>query len=334
MTADRRRDRGATPVIGNILLVAVVVVIGMTLVGLSFAFLDNTGTPTAEAAFEYEQTSAGLRMTPEALGTDVMVELNGEQIGTFAADSAGQSLLLPTAPGDQVTVVSRDRDKSVLVDREIDERSEVGDFVAYYTFEGTSQTTVVDRSRNGNDGTIYGGVTRLDGALDFDGTSGTYVDVGDLTATGPSQVEELTVAITYEHDGGSDIQNLIEHQASNFAWYVETDGKHGDPHQMEFNIGYKSPPSSKLKTGDVPAGERQVLVGTFDGSEMTLYRNSTKVGSTPLDREVELGQVILGGDSDPTGVGQNLDGRIDEIRLYYTAFDEEEVAALTRAMSP
>ncbi len=334
---DADDSRAVTPLIGNILLVGVVVVVAIVLVVLSFAFLEGAGTPTAEASFEYEQTPAGLRIVPKVLGTDVLVKLNGDKVATIESNSAGQSVLLPTAPGDQVTIVSKDRQRSVLVDKEIDERSEVGDLIAYYNFDQSTNDTVVDGSGNGNSGTIKGsGATRVSAgsgtALEMDGSLGTHVDVGDLTLVGPDSIDEMTIAITYEHHGGSNIQNLIEHQDSNFAWYMETDGKHGDPHQMEYNIGYRSAPNGKLKTGDVPANEPQVLVGTYDGDEMVLYRNGTRIDSTTLDRNVALGEVILGADSDPNSVGQNLDGRLYEVRMYYTAMSDSEVAVLSNTM--
>jgi len=150
---------------------------------------------------------------------------------------------------------------------------------------------------------------------------------------GPASVDELTIAIHYRKDGGANsIQNLIEHQEGGFAWYMETDGNHVDPHRMEYNIGYNNPPSGTLYTGNIDEGEPQVLIGTFDGDQMVLYRNGQRVGSVPLDRDVALGDVILGADSDPYGVGQNFDGRIYEMRLYYTSFSDDEVDVLTRAM--
>jgi FlaG/FlaF family flagellin (archaellin) len=326
-------DRSAAPLVGNLLLVAVAIIIAATLATVALTFLEDTGTPTADAAFEYEKTPVGLEMTPVAMGTDVFVQLNGKRVAELEADTAGQSVLLPTAPGDRITVVSTDERRSVLVNREIDSRDEIGDFVAYYPFENGNATTVVDESGNGNSGNINGGITRVNGsALDFNGSTGTYVDVGDLTVDGPDAVEEITVAIEYQIDSGSGIQNLIEHQDSSFAWYVETDGKHGDPHQMEFDIGFNSPPNSSITTGDIPAGETQILVGTFDGSEMAFYRNGNLVGSKPLDREVALGQVILGADSDPNSIGQNLDGQLHNVRLYYAAFDGEEVERITEVM--
>jgi hypothetical protein len=273
------------------------------------------------------------------LGTEVIVKLNGEEVTTLDGDSAGESVLLPTAPGDRVTIVSKDGQRSVLVDKEIDQRSEVGDLIAYYSFDRGSGDSVVDGSGNGNDGTINGrGATRISAgggtALEMDGSSGTHVDIGNLRLVGPDSVDELTIAITSEHHGGSGIQNLIEHQDSNFAWYIETRGKFDDPHRMEYNIGYRTSPSGSLRTGDVPANEPQVLVGTYDGDEMVLYRNGTRVGSTSLDREVALGEVVLGADSDPNSVGQNLDGRLYEVRLYYTAMSDSEVEVLSNTMEP
>jgi hypothetical protein len=132
---DGESDRSAAPVVGTLLLVGVVVAIGTVVVLISFTFLANTGTPTADAAFEYQQTPAGLRMAPQALGTDVVVKLNGQQITTFAEDSAGEWVLLPTAPGDRITVVSQDKKRSVLVTRRIDGRDEVRLYYAAFSEE-------------------------------------------------------------------------------------------------------------------------------------------------------------------------------------------------------
>jgi hypothetical protein len=322
----------------------------VTLVTLSFGFLEGAGTPTADATFEYEQTPAGLQLIPTALGTEATVRLNGRTVATVDPESAGQPVLLPTAPGDRITVVTSDRERSVLVDRTTDDRSEVGDLIAYYTFDQREDATVVDRSGNDNDGTARSATGNPDGYdrgrdgtgtyMRFDGEGGTHVDMGDLAVRGAS-VDEITVAITYRKNFGTsgcggvgDIQNLIEHQptqASSFAWFLETDrNRCSDPHDMTFNVGFNNPPSAELAASDVPEREPQVLVGTYDGSEMALYRNGTRVGTRSLDRSVDLGEVILAADSDPSI--QNFRGRIYEVRLYYTAFSESEAAVLTKAM--
>lgn len=328
-------DRGATSPIGTLLLVAVTIVLAVSVGLFALDLGAGQGAPTVEATFEYEQTPAGLAMTATNIGEDVVVRLNGAPVATFDSSDAGRTVLIPTAPGDRITVVSSEADRAVIVNREVDDRSEVGDLIAYYTFDQGTGSTIVDRSGNDNDGSMVGGVTRVTddsgSALAFDGQSGTHVDIGDLSVDGPAAVEELTIAIRYSKDGGTNaIQNLIEHQAGNFAWYLETDGQHTSPHRMEYTIGYQNPPSGTLYTPSLAEGSTHVLVGTFDGDEMVLYRNGTRIGSTPLDREVALGDVILAADSGPSI--QNYHGRIYELRLYYTAFSDDEAAVLTDAM--
>ncbi len=328
MLADRR---SASSVLGVVLLVAVVVVVSLVVVVFAFAFLDGFGTPTAEASFTYQQSPAGLVVIPKALSTDVVVQLNGEPVERLGADSAGQPVLVPTAPGDELTIISTDGEQSVFVQRTVEERQEIGDLIAYYPFARDSGSTVVDNSGNGNDGTANGGYTRTGECMAFDGTSGTHINVGDLTLDGPDSIDELTIAITYKYDGsGTDVQNLIEYQSSSFAWYMETDTEHGDPHWMEYDIGFSSTPSARLLAKGIPADETQVLIGTYDGEEMALYRNGEQVGTADLERSVNLGEVILAADSNPAI--QNLDGTLCEVRLYYTALDERGVGVLTDTM--
>ncbi len=339
-----RESRGVAPIIGNVLLVAVVVVVAVLLVVLSFSFLENAGTPTAEASFEYEQTPAGLEMTPVALGTDVSVQLNGKEIATLEADSAGQTVLLPTAPGDTITVVSKDRKRSVLVTKEVDDRDEVGDFIAYYTFDQRSDATVVDRSGNGNDGTATQDGERPTRGSDANGTYMAFdeddgsVDMGDLTVrTGEDAVGEVTVAFRYRITGPGDgsgnraIQSLIQHRDGDFAWYLETEPDAYPEHELDYNVGWKNNPSESITTSQaIPSTEIQTVVATYDGEEMVLYRNGKKIQTKDLSREVELGQLYAGGGSG--SLDQYLTGDLYELRLYYSAFSEDEVETLTTVM--
>lgn len=335
-----RGDRGLSPLVGNVLLVGVVLVVGLVLVTLSFAFLDGTGTPTADASFEYEQTPVGLRMTPVALGTDVAVQLNGRTVATFESDSAGESVVIPTAPGDRVTVVSRDGDRSVLVDREIDDRDEIGKFISYYTFEAGSGSTLVDRSNNGNDGTLRGDPEWRASSLDFDG-SGDYVTVDDFD-TPVASVDEFTVAVTYRTDDGASKQELLEHKSSDDNWLLElkpcsnTQVPSGtcsgdDEYSPVFSVDRAGGSQDEQIFGPGQrAGTRQVLVGTFDGTEHTLYVDGERVNTGDYSGEISMGDLSIGKDVEFDG--DYLDGEIYEIRLYYTAFDDGEVRVLTNAM--
>lgn len=332
MSGTGSTDRGLTSVIGNVLLVAVVVVIAITVAGLSFAFLENTGTPTPDAAFEYEQTPAGLELVPQALGTDVTVQLNGKAIATIDADSAGQSVLVPTAPGDRVTVVSRDGERALLVDKQVDDRSEIGDLVAYYTFEDSdTNDTLEDNSGNGNDGRVVGDPTWQGGSLRFDGVDDA-VTVDGLDAA--VSVSELTVAVSYRPEAEGD-QELLEHIDKQSGTNLVLELKRGSPTTDQ--IAYTVDENSGTQDGEIfssayAPGTRHVVVGTYDGNSYELYVDGTSeaTGDNPPST-FSLGDLTIGDDAE--GLDQHFEGEIYEIRLYYTAFDDEQVRVVSEAMS-
>lgn len=331
-----RDRRAATPVLGNLLLVAVVLVLGLTVTTLAFTFLDGTGAPTAEATFEKEQTPAGLQIVPTTLGQDVIVQLNGRDVQTLTYEDVGEPVLLPTAPGDRVTIVSRDGERSILIDEEIDERSEVGDFVAYYTFEEGSGSTVIDRSRNDNDGSLEtdGGSGPSWGSdssgsyLQFDGTDD-HVFVPDITTE--TEVREFTIATKIRLTGSTgSVQQFVEHRYGSSEWFLETANTR-PPFAASYAVQY---PSEVVESGQtLTVGETYVLIGTYDSEtdEYTLYIDGTSVASDTFDRPVEMGELRIGRDFE--SASQYFEGRMYEFRLYYTAFSDSEVATLTSAMA-
>jgi len=331
MRSDGDLRRAAAPVVGNVLLVGIAIVLAVALSVLAMGFLEGSGTPTGEAAFEYEQVPTGLEMTAEALGTDVSVELNGRPFARFDAGEAGRTVLVPTAPNDRITVVSRDGDRTVLVDKRIDERSEIGDFVAYYTFGAGSGSTLEDQSGNGNDGTLEGDPTWLgSGGLRFDGNDD-YVEVEDISA--PVAVDEFTVAVAYRQRGpGSDaVSQLVEHTWSGNEWFLETRDDGTGDYRLEYAVGFPDA-AGQLQSGyDYAHGERRVAVGTYDGSDFELYVDGARVDGGSYSRSVDMGDLTLARDFESSN--QYLEGDVYEVRLYYEAVDDSEVDSITRAMS-
>ncbi|QSG04986.1 LamG domain-containing protein [Halapricum desulfuricans] len=335
-----RAIRGATPVVGNVLLVAVVIVIGVVLVTLSFSFLEGTGAPSAEASFEYEQTPVGLEMTATAIGTDVTVQLNGRPVATIEAGDAGESVIVPTAPGDRITVVSRDREKSVLVDRTIDDREEVGDFIAYYTFEAGSGDALLDRSNNDNNASLKGDKTGWTGNS-YDFTGNDYFEVTKLNAP-VYEVSEFTFAVTYKTDSGTAKQELAEHISGSDNWGVEIkpcenwnscDGDKTDTHNPNFFADESGgSQSGQIFGGPEPVGQKQVVVGTYNGSTTEIYIDGEPKATDSFNSEISMGDFFIGTDAESSGNRDNFDGEIYEIRLYYTAFDDQQVRVLTEAM--
>ena len=326
------RERGASTVIGILLLVGVAVVVGSVVAVGALTFLDGLGTPQATADFSYERTAAGLEMTPEAISTAVSVQLNGREVATFQPRDAGQSVLLPTAPGDRITVVSRDGEQSVLVQEEIDERSEIGDFIAYYTFEGADgDTTLEDQSGNDNDGTLESVDDEeawTGNSYDFDGAD--YFSVSDIEVPGTG-VDEFTIAVAFKQDepgGSDDVSQLVEHQYGGNEWFLETRDTGSNTYEIDYAVEFDD---EQVSSGtDYGLGERHVAVGTYDGSEYDLYVDGTRVGGGTHDDTVGTDEMHIGRDFESDI--QYFDGEMYEIRLYYTAFDGEQVQVITNAM--
>jgi len=251
-------------------------------------------------------------------------------------DAAGQSVLMPTAPGDTITVVSEDEDRQVLVNREIDSRSEIGDFIAYYTFDSTSGGTLVDQSGNGNDGTLVGDPQWTGDGLRFDGSDDS-VEVSDISA--PVDVEEFTIAVAYRQRGNTTssdgVSQLVEHQfqTNTNEWYLETsEANSGATNDPSYTIDYAVEfPDEVIVSDAVERETRHVAVGTFDGEEYALYVDGDRKGTGSHAEEVNMGDMSIAEDFEQNS--QHFDGDIYEIRLYYTAFDDEEVAIITKAMS-
>lgn len=325
-------ERGLTSVVGNVLLVTIVIVLAVTVTVFAFAYAEEMPGGSAEASFALEESPAGLELTPRALTHDVDVLLNDEHVASIDADEAGVTTLLPTSRGDRVLVVSRDGDSSVLLREAVDDRSEAGDFIAHYTFDAQSGSTLIDRSGNGNDGTVEGDPTWInDGTgtgLGFDG-SDDHVTITDLGVDAVS-VEEFTVAVTYRQDGGTDrVNQLVEHHFDGNEWFLETADAGSGAYDVDYAVNW---PTDQVSTSQgYTTGETHVAVATYDGSDYELFVDGTSVGSDTYADSVEMGDMVLAADA-PDGGSQHLDGTIYEVRLYYTAFDSDEVETITTVM--
>jgi flagellin-like protein len=319
-------DRGMSPVVGVALMVAITVllaaVVGTMLLGLG----DIPTSRQTETAVDLHGTNAGAELTPTVVGQRFEVRLNGDTLTILDQSSTGSTVFLPTAPGDEVLLVDEGDETSILL-REEFEAGEAGDFVGYYTFDG-SGSTLEDGSRNANHGDFQGDPQWVeDGtgtALDFDG-AGDYVQVDDLK-TGNADVEAFTVATTFRLDRNGEIQQLVEHSSGGEEWHIETTSADA----LQFAVDWTGGHIVATADGELQTGETYVAVGTYDGETYRLYLDGTKVGESTYASPVDMGSMRIG--QDDSGANQPLDGRLYGFRLYYTALDEDEVEMLTRVM--
>lgn len=321
-------DSGMSPVVGVALMIAITVALAAVTVAMLLGVADPGIAPTQDTAVSLDSTNAGTALVPEVTGSNAVdVRLNGESIATVDGNVTGREIFLPTAPGDEVMLVTENEDATVLV-REQFEAGEAGDFVAYYPFTGGG-TTVEDHSRNGNDGTFQNSPqwveTEQGSALEFDG-SDDYVAVDDLKTAGVGDVEEFTVAVTFEVDSNGDVQQLVEHNSGSEEWHIETTNDDA----LQFAVNWEDGDKIRTTDGVVEPGETFVAVGTYDGETYRLYLNGTEVANATYTSDVNMGEMQLG-KNDPADT-QYFDGRMYEFRLYYTAFDDHQVEMLTRVL--
>ena len=115
MPEDSRRllpNRGATPVIGIILMVTVTIIVATVLVAVALTFLpDEDPNPRPNAAFAFERNgSNALQITPKFAqsGTTYDLLINGQNVYTWQSDQlAEQRNLQCLFPGDEVLVRTR-----------------------------------------------------------------------------------------------------------------------------------------------------------------------------------------------------------------------------------
>ena len=329
MNRESQQDRAVTPAVATILIVVITVVLSTVVTAHFLGFTSKIGGPTAQATFEYAESPVGIEMTPEQIAQDVAVEINGKQVATFDKDDAGNGKLIPTSPGDKLTVVATDGSRSVLVSRTIDDRDEIGDFIAHYTFEGDPGDTVLeDQSGNDNDGDLQNGPNWTGESLEFDG-SDDYIDVEDLSS--PEPVSEFTIAVTFKQETSGGTQQLIEHYGGGNEWYLEND-QSGSKYRPNYAIDHADPNGITRTDGSYATGERRVMIGTYDGSEYELFIDGQKEKSVTYTGDaIEMGDLVIGADA-PDGSIQHLDGEIHEIRLYHSAFDDQGIKRISTVM--
>ena len=192
--------------------------------------------------------------------------------------------------------------------------------------EGKGDTTE-DASGNGNDGTLGGGPTWIDGvygkALDFSGSS-SYVDCGNAEAL---NVEVFSVSFWCNIPNTQSWNHIIsrgEHHGGNpgaVNWGVMM---YADQETILYEVyNDTAKPSLSINT---TTGEWHHVVITLDGATMQLYHDGQLAGATPtgilLDENLPF---IIGAQSRAGGPSDYFDGSIDEVGYFNTVLAPEDI---------
>jgi prepilin-type N-terminal cleavage/methylation domain-containing protein len=199
--------------------------------------------------------------------------------------------------------------------------------VGIWDFDECSGSVVVDRSGNGNDGTVYGGpswpTTTVVGtgcALTFNGSS-QYVSIPDSPSLNLSTftislwVKTTTVADTVILGKGTDnVRNYSVHP----GYFNFTHGA-----GVWQSVGYATPLST---------GQWEHVAITYDGTALTTYRNGGNPGrSTPLSPDTSSGILGIGRMGSGSGF---FNGSVDSVRIYDKALTASEVGRIYASERP
>jgi hypothetical protein len=211
--------------------------------------------------------------------------------------------------------------------------------VAWYACESLASGRVVDVTGNGHDGTCSGVrcptiVTgRVGNACSFSRADRDEVRVLGLDAFDPSA---LTVALFVWHQGGSEGSMIGKPLGTGIAnsWQLELR-----------NFGGAGPPipdTFLFSTGPDPDTWEHIdyyfpsdptrrwlhVAGTWDGTELAVYVDGTRVLSEPGTIISDTHPVLIGFDENSGSPWAHIDALLDEIRIYSRALSSEEIAAL------
>jgi len=183
-------------------------------------------------------------------------------------------------------------------------------------FEGRlSVSTHLDSTLNHNDGQILGGVNlnatgKIDGADDFDGGDG-FVNCGDNNTMKGMNTLTVEAWIKPNRMDGSGIISKLNN------WTAGTGGSYSLWQESSGNLGWgvvtETSAASLSDTPPLQSDQWYHIVGVYDGSQIRLYLNGTRVG-TPQSITDKIAST-----NDPCYIGRYstvyMNGTIDEVRI-------------------
>ncbi len=197
--------------------------------------------------------------------------------------------------------------------------------IAAYSFDEGSGASLIDRSGNGNNGTLSGPTWttqgKFGGALSFDGVND-WVTVNDsisLHATGGLTIEAWVMPSAAQ----SGWRTIVQKQVDAYLLHAGNGSGALRPAAGGTISGanvFTSSPSA------IAVGVWTHLAMTFDGSTIRLYVNGGQVATRTQagTLEVNSNPLRLGGTS---VYGEYFNGRIDEVRIYNRSLAASEIQA-------
>jgi hypothetical protein len=198
--------------------------------------------------------------------------------------------------------------------------------IALYHFDEGSGTTTADSSGNGNDGTVYGATwtTGISGkALGFDGIDD-YVNFGDVASL---NTETISVSM-WTKPGMQDADNIFlsKGEYNEAGWYLW----HTSDNGIQLRVNNATSHEIDSATSFFTFNEWQHIAVVFNKTKVFWYKNGIPFAADPdddisMDWALPTGKNLTIGDYSIYHDTYNLNGTIDEVRIYNRALTPEEI---------
>ncbi|MFZ1719720.1 MAG: LamG domain-containing protein [Candidatus Moraniibacteriota bacterium] len=210
--------------------------------------------------------------------------------------------------------------------------------VGYWKLDDASGTTATDSSTNANSGTLTNGPTwttgQINSGIDFDGTDD-HVTMGDATALKLTGAFTTSAWIYPQSFGGGSRGRIIDKLGGASSGYIFFIDNSNLTNGIEICVNNCNYPSTNARgvANAVTLNTWQHFVASFDGTNVTLYKNGASLGSQSLSAPNSgIANFAIGGKTSAND--RNFDGYIDEVRVYKRALSADEVSQLYRLTAP
>ncbi|MCP4611806.1 MAG: LamG domain-containing protein [Planctomycetes bacterium] len=304
-------------------------------VSFTDAAFDISSRPTtsAEASWDWPEWLTEDEEGPDQQTSDISAVI--QEIVDQAGWSAGNSLVLIITGSGENAAESFDGEAEsapLLHIEYIIEPANPGTdgLAAFYALDND----VLDSSGNGNDGTIVGAPTYVDGltgygmAMEFDGES--YVDVGNgasLDIPGPISMS-IWIRPGADDPEGQGTEAAVMAKADSAAspswsWQVRYGWNSPQPY-MAFTFN-TSPRAWAYVGQNLEKDEWAHIACSHDGETLKCYLNGVETDSTPMGAITSSpAPVLIGSD----GWRSDWIGALDEVAIYNRALSEGEIMYL------
>lgn len=206
--------------------------------------------------------------------------------------------------------------------------------VGYWNFDETGGSSLSDASGTGNNGMLYGGVTRSSvlpptscfantSSLNFNGSNSSYVDIPDDQSMDPSSQITIAFWMNARSLSSSDYTHLVFKRQGSITSYGVWVNPAGNIY-METNDNTVHGLSGTSVLG---VNTWHYIVATYDGTTQKLFVDGT------MEDSAHLPGITLGYQNEPLELGRGawnlpFDGYLDDLRIYNRGLTDQEIADL------